>query len=621
MSLDTPAPAPVATDDEDGGLLRQEGIQTVTRQLPAPAAHGGRFMAVLNDSHRSAREIPHPIENRSIPSGSSYQYARARYYAALDAEEVVTVQDSRGRDREYVVLAESYELEGTGETVAVTLNSSRCELGKVTESGSLRQYFKYNLTLKPLSDDGEIRWFSTPATSLNVTLRPQDDELARMVQDGVDQDWTPPFGNGTQVSLQTTWAEDPEEAYRRAWTLLEDALGYEVDELDVSSDSQRFFKSEYHYRVSEDRADELAHVLRQSSELLARYEGDIEETAIHERGRWRLLKLTTDAFGKLGMPILPGQDLELKLYLPDAPLETLEFPMDQPKLEISLAGRPRGGDAYNVERWPQIREILRTVLCAHLEWADVGADSLLEDEMAQGPEADLISWEHPEGRRAWLRDHYQSLTPQVYAEARKAQTRSVYDILHSIKRREMATYGEIADDVGLTKRTVRGHVQRLSGEDEEPGILETVPDAVTFVTFSSTFWEDEAHEALDRTYPNDTAEDRNRRADQRQEERLLKRKLGLTPGSSSSDEDLDEIDELQEDEELPEVVDEDEGDDLDEDESDELQEDDQDDSPTWQYFRDVELSADHLGQALERGYLAEDHVRVRTDASPLFGSG
>lgn len=632
MSLNAPDSADPPTEP-DNGLLRLEGIETTTELLPTPTRHGGNLHLVLNDVYRDESEIPHDFGDRRIRDGSLYQYARSRWYEAQDRGEITTIEDSRGRDREYVVLLDEYDL--FGETVAVSLNSSRCELGRETSSGAFRQWFKYNLTLQPVDEDGEIQWFKTPTTSLNTTLRPQYASLLKKTQNGISENWTPPYGDGTEVTVQTTWAEDSAEIQGRMTELVYDALQYDVDELDVNQESRRFWKSEVHHRISENIADEVVHVMRQSSELLARHEAPLEEETVYSDGKWQIVKLRTDGWEQLGFPILHGQDIQIKLYLPDAPAEYLEFPYDQPKVEVSLEGRPKGGQAYSADRWEQITHVLEQILCSHLKWADVGAEHILEDEKSLGPRADLLKWEHPEGRRAWLRDHYESLQPQLYAEARKAQTTSVYDILHSIKRRGVATYDEIAQDVGLVKRTVRGHVKRLCGTAETPGILKTIPDACTFVTFSAQWWEDDAHEALDEVYPEDTAEDRGQRAQQRREKRLLKRTLDDDSAESDAGDRTDFDDLLDELAEVgygdrPEHSGGDDGRADDRDESESLDEDEtkssetatspstDSDEPLWKAFRELQLTGEQLGSALEVGAIAEDHVEVRTDPYPML---
>ena len=627
MSLDTPPGAEIPTQDDGEELLRQEGIETTTEVLPEPARHGANLHYVLNDLHLPESEIPHDYGDRDLGDGSLYQHARARWYQAQERGEIVSIEDSRGREREYVVLEDDYQHEG--ERVAVTLNSSRCELGTLTSAGNHRQWYKYNLTLQPVDDDGEIRWGSSPNTALNVVLRPQYPNLAKASNGEITENWSPPFGTGTEVIVQTTWADSADEIEERSISLVDDVLGYTVDELDIQNDSRRFWKAECHHRVMEEVADEIVHVIRQSSELLARHEADIEERSIHSDGKWQIIQLTTDGWDQLGFPILYGQEIEIKLYLPDAPAEYLEYPMDQPKIEVSLRGRPSSGQAYHADRWGQIYGVLEEILLSHMKWADVGTEHVLQDEMSEGPHADLLRWEHPEGRRAWLRNHYESLIPRLYAEARKADTVAVYDILHSVKRRGTATYEQIADDVGLHQGTVRGHVARLCGDGGEPGILKRIQDSCTFVTFSARFWEDDAHEALDQTYPNDTAEDRKERREGRVEARFLKRTLGMTPAQSDrhedwTDEELDAILEAAEraggrerDDDLDGDRD-DRGEDVEESE-DSFRSSSSDQSESWDPFGDLPLTAQDLAVALETETVQEDHVQVRTDPYPTLG--
>jgi hypothetical protein len=627
VSLDAPRTAE-SPSDPDNGLLRHEGIETTTEVLPRPTRHGGNLHFVLNDVYRPETEIPYDYGDRSVCDGSLYQHARARFYQALDADEIVTIEDSRGREREYVVLLDEYDL--FGETVAVTLNSSHCELGTETSGGTFRAWYKYNLTLQPLDEDGEIDWHNTPTTSLNLQIRPQYASLLQQSNGEISANWTPPYGDGTEVLVQTTWAEDTAEIQDRAETLLYDALGYDLDELDVNQESQTFWKSEVHHRISEDVADEVVHVMRQSAELLARHEADLQEETSYSDGKWQIVKLRTDGWEQLGFPILNRQDIQIKLYLPDAPAEYLEYPYDQPKVEVSLEGRPKGGDAYSTDRWEQITHVLEQILLSHLKWADVGAEHILQDEMSLGPAAQLLQWEHPEGRRAWLRDHYESLRPQLYAEARKAQTTAVYDILHSIKRRGVATYDEIAEDVGLVKRTVRGHVKRLCGTDETPGILKTIPDACTFVTFSATWWEEDAHEALDEVYPEDTAEDRGQRAQQRREKRLLKRTLEDSGEDAGDRADRDALLEALAEDGQGDHGDQADAEDGRADQGESIDEDrkqssdsatspsEPGDEPLWKAFRALPLTGDQLGTALEVGAIEDEHVEVRVDPYPTL---
>jgi len=549
----------------DGGdLLRLEGIETETRTFPEGARHGGAGMFVLQDDHRPAAEIDWDAgEYRQIPDGSLYQTARAAQYAAE------TVEDNQ--DRERTVLSRSYQVDG--ETFAVTMTDSRSQFG-IGTGDDRTTWYKYDLTLQPLQN-GEIQWHRTPAKSLNVKLIPQNENL--VYKDGEPQN--PPFGPGTKVEVQCTWVDDPEKLLERASRLVQDTLGYDLRELDVHQQSKRFWKAEVHHRVQEALADRLAYVIRQSGDLLARHETELESHDSRESDRWLEAKLTTEGWHKLGFPIT-GHPILIKMYYPDNP-ERLEYPMDQPKVEVALAGSGRSGQQLHWDRWAEIHQVLEEILYSHLQWAGVDRDDLVADDFSAGPAAPEAKYQHPAGRREWLQDHYQSLLPDLYREANKPQTAAVYDILQVVSRRGTVTYQELQEETGLAYRTVREHVTRLCAVGgEEPGILSKVQDAQTWVAFSSRFLEGPAEEALDQVHPDDQLDDLDDRAQQRRERR------------DRDDQEAGDGD----------------------------QEGDRE-STTWRYFADVDLTPQQLRKALENDYLPADHVRVRTDDSPLFAPG
>jgi hypothetical protein len=135
-----------------------------------------------------------------------------------------------------------------------------------------------------------------------------------------------------------------------------------------------------------------------------------------------------------------------------------------------------------------------------------------------------------------------------------------------VRRYGTVTYERLMEETGAAYRTVRQHVTRLCEEvgGNEPGILEKVQDAVTFIAFSSRFFEDHADEALDQVLPDDTPEQREQRAEERRERRQERQA---------------------------------------------------------HHFDQIALTPEQLADALDEEFLPTDHVRVRVDASPLFGCG
>jgi hypothetical protein len=324
--------------------------------------------------------------------------------------------------------------------------------------------------------------------------------------------------------------------------------------------------------------EDLVHTIRQSQDLLAQHAADVDTEGTHQNNKWLEAKLTTREWEQLGFPNLDAQIL-LKVYYPDNP--NAAYPFNQPKIEAALAGNP-GGEALHWDQWDEVMQVLEEITLSHLLWAGIDATDLVEDEYSDGPFAEPCDWQHPQGRRHWLRQHYESIVPELYREATKPNTTLVYDILDCVQHYGTVTYQRLMDETGAAYRTVRDHVTRLCEEvgGDEPGILEKIQDAVTFVAFSSRFFEEHADEALDQVMPDDTPQQRQERAEERRERR-----------EERQEQDKDKNDES---------------------------DDESDDTNTWRYFDQIALTPRQLADALDEEYIPPDHVRVRVDASPLF---
>jgi flagellar biosynthesis GTPase FlhF len=182
--------------------------------------------------------------------------------------------------------------------------------------------------------------------------------------------------------------------------------------------------------------------------------------------------------------------------------------------------------------------------------------------------------------------------PELYREATKPHTTLVYDILDCVRQYGTVTYERLMEETGAAYRTVREHVTRLCDEvgGNEPGILEKVQDAVTFIAFSSRFFEDHADEALDQVLPDDTPEQRQQRAEERRERREQRQAHHDEESEGTTADDAQAAERS-------------------------------DERSTWRYFDQIALTPEQLADALDEEFLPTDHVRVRVDASPLFGCG
>ncbi|WP_276252789.1 hypothetical protein [Halomontanus rarus] len=510
MSSDARSGAtPTVVPGGDYDLPRNEGVETRTKTYPTPSGHGGGGKFVLNDAHRPVEHIPFDAgETREIPDGSLYQHARAAYYAHEDA----IITDPEGNER--IVLSREFVIDGVPHGVIFTSSRWRGGRGK---GDRYRPFYKYDVTVKPLDNDGNIEWNRTPLNALSLKIQPQYEGL-------VDSSGNPvnlPYGIGTLVHVQTTWVEHPEVLADRAAELVAHVFDYDLETSSINEESKGFWKAETHVRYDDAKTDDVVHTVRQSADLLAEHAADVDTGGLASGGQWLEAKITTRDWHELGFPRLNANIL-LKVYYPDNP-QAVEYPFDQPKMEAALMGNPNG-DNYHWNEWDDIMRALREIVLSHLVWADVGVTELVGDDVFDGPTGDPYEWQHPEGRRWWLRRHYESLVPDLYREVTKPNTQLVYDIIQCVRRHGTVNYQTLMDETGGAYRTVREHVTRLcypngDRESDEPGILKKIQGVQTWVAFSSRFFEDCADDALDQVYPDDTPEDERERAEERREER------------------------------------------------------------------------------------------------------
>jgi hypothetical protein len=648
---------PYATLD----LEREDGITTTEVVLPSAARHGGGGKFLLDDRDRDdqlAAKFDVGDDGRSFPDGSLYQHARAAFYAAVEDDRIVA--DEKGR--EYAVLARDYEHPATDEdgTYAVTLRSTRWKAG-MGEGDDYGAWYKYDLTVRPLDEDGSIAFGRTPARSLSLKIMPQVDGL--VYKDGNVLEL--PHGEGSLIQVQSTWVDETEQFIERAAHLLGHTLNYGLRRGDLVDDSAAFGKAEVHHRFDESAEGDLVQTVRQSAELLAQHSADVETSGVHEDDRWLEARIVTDGWAKLGFPRLDA-DILLKVYYPDNP-EIVEYPMDQPKIEVALEGKETVVDEETGlttermipwDRWDEVMAILEEILLSHLTWADVSPADLVADDYSEGPQAEPVAIQHPEGRRLWLRKHYESLVPALYREATKSNTDLIYDILDVVRRRRSVTYADLVDETGAARRTIREHVRRLErevGGEDGPGLLERSRGHVTLVSFSSRYLEeltdDEGRHALEKIKPEETPADRRERAtanvaahlrdlgiDREDVEEYAAEIVAAEFVSVSDVRDAHSLDDLEDVlDGTDEVGDDDPGVDLgayqqvdDSDGSEDAVEGDRDDdqevsvdeksaSSAWMSLADLSVGVDFLASALRSGSLATDHVRIRTDPYPMLG--
>jgi DNA-binding MarR family transcriptional regulator len=552
MSIDGPA-----TPGAERETLPDPEVEH--REGPKPAAHGSAVQAVFNDL-----AVDVDVDAGEGVYGAVLDYWREHVGDRENEPYPVAEVD---RDT-FDWLPSARE----GRDWVLVLTSSRWKAGR-GEGDDYRAYYEYHLKLRERDEDGDLH---KPPLALHMEIMPQFEDL--QYQDGNALET--PYGEGTRVLCWTTWAEDSEEIEHRMLSALEAAVDADRDALRRARDydSRRIVKAEAHHRFDIGWKRQVIEAVEQSKQLIA-YGGASEIDAHQTRQREGYLEAVVDAdrWHLLGFERTP-YDIELKVYQASG---WADFPREDfrhhPKIEASFAGVNGNGALPHVDDWDETLGILRDVVLAHLNWADVDRENLIADDYQPGAGAPTIQYAHPLGRREQLRERYEAVSTEIYREALKSQTTAVYDILRTVAMDSGASYDTLEERTGLARSTIRYHVRRLS----EVGVVDRVGNPV-IVVFPSLDVLDRAEEILRTVYPDDVLLDMNARAEERRERR--------------------------EEKEHPDGVD---ADDVQEDGADDRGDDGR--ASTWEYFADLDIEPHQLANALERDYLDENEVRVRTD--------
>ena len=526
-------------------------VDSETCEYPEPRAHGAGVMNVVNDADG---EDPETLYTRAIKRW----------------------RDEVGdRDKEPYIIADDVEHDWLPELPSGTeyvyqLTSSRWKAGK-GEGDDYSAFYDQHIKLRRMDEDGDL---SVPATSIHIELMPQSKDL--VYKDGSPLEC--PFGEGTKVRATTTWAETGHEIERRMYDALRAIYGEDaVDIQDRNHGSRKIVKAEGHIRFDIEKKNQAIETVEQSKQLIG-WGGASEIEAQQERIRegWLEAKLVSDRWDLLGFQ---GKrySTEVKIY------QTNDFhkrppndPFKHPKLEASFAG-VEDGALPHIDEWDNVMTHLREIVATHAEWAGIERSDLVEDDYFDGPGAPAMQYEKPQGRRSMLKRRYEDVSTEVYKEALKTNTEAVYDILKVVSEESGASYDTLEERTGLARSTVRYHVRRLA----ENGVFARLGNPV-LVVFISRQLLDRAKEIIREIKPGDQAEDMAERAEERREKR------------EERDDDARDEDGLQED-------------------SDDDSDDGCGDRGDWEYFDLLELEPHQVANALERGYLAEDHVRLRAD--------
>jgi DNA-binding transcriptional ArsR family regulator len=494
--------APPGADVED--VHHDDVTDAVSDSYPEPRAHGASVSNMLNDLSPSDRRKP--LQERDT-----------LYQDAVD----YWVQNVQDREHEPYLAVEDFSagwLPDDGHDYALVVKSSGWKAGTGRGDDYTRLY-EQHVMLRRWSvledDDGtEHRELEKGPLALHVEIMPQYADL--VYESGDPLQFPDEHGEGTRLEAWSTWAQSGREIEHRMYDALRAVYGDDAVNVDRDRNpaARRIQKAEAHVRFVQEKKNAVVRALNRSERLID-YGGqsEIEEYKQRVQAGWQEARVESDRWHLLGFE--PQRySTEVKVYqAQDWHKRPKSDFYAHPKLEASFAGT-NDGALPHVDAWDDVLDHLRTVVATHAHWAGVNAADLVADDYFDGPAAPSWDYERPTGRRQMLQSEYEDRATDVYREALKESTTSVYDILDIVVQEYGATYGELERQTGLARSTVRYHVRRLA----EAGVLERIGNP-TLVVYTSDALYEKAQDVLQRVNPDDTQDDREERAQARRERR------------------------------------------------------------------------------------------------------
>lgn len=478
MSVEIPLPG--------GESPRQlsAGESTTTVRRSAPISHGAGVSSVLHDEN------------------DLYDTVRTDIWGQLDIEP----------DEEKLIRAD-IDYNDSNADFVWAFKSSGYKAGARNRSGNWKQWFKYHLMLRKVVYDsnGDIDTLKVPPVSCHVLIEPQKEEMTYNPDknDGQFKKVDLPYGEGSRISIQTTYVEQPSTVVRRGIEALRDLLGLidqerMIDSSMLKDDSQRIWKLEAHLRFDIDLKPAVVRAIEQSERLID-FGGGSEIQTWKERMQegWLEARTESDRWQWLGLEpaattvVEDGEETrqvflrELKVYQMNNWFEKSPSEWQHhPKIEASLGG----GHNPHIDEWHSVLDRLRELVLAHCEWAGITDDDLVGDPHFDPASQPTFEYDHPEGRREDLRQFFNRYESVIYGEESANKTKAVYDILSYIT--EQADYGVTYDELetitGYTRSNINYHVNRLV----DAGILETQGNPA-IIGFSTVEIQEIAKEAID----------------------------------------------------------------------------------------------------------------------------
>ncbi|GGL73320.1 hypothetical protein [Halocalculus aciditolerans] len=586
-----------AEADRDDDILKDYD----TLDVPDPIDHGHGINAVINDLDRDA----------DAEGGRSFYERLFRYYQRnvddRDAEPLVLVEDVHVR---LDWLHDDYPAH-------LVLRSKGCEFNTADEDGNAKsQIYEYSLGIMRYEegDDGEQTLDADATSNLRAPVsyqcwvRPQNEDLVYP-----SGDTTPaPYGEGTRFHVQTTYANSRESLVRTVHImgLAAHALGIQKPAWEtLDRDSWRIWKGEVHHRIDEKLMSAVVQRLREARSLLEYGGGgDVDGDGTMTEGRYVEEVVRSDRWDILGFngyARRDGYDLAVKVYRLGPSVSDRR--LRHPKIEAYLAGTNGDTELPHADEWAAIRGTLRQLASTFTVKAGVNLPKFIEDDYYKPMDRERVDTLIPAGWRQAVQQandaRMHRLRDVVYSAV---GTKSKFDLLYAVAIMNGASYDELVDILGLT----RDHIMKLVSDLEDEDILlrVTMP---RIVIYNNEELRINALDELQAIHPDEDLRSIRARGEGRRENRQEQRRKNEQERQRADDHD--------EPEDAHRDTDADSGDtrastggDTDDTPS------DSDAPATWQPFADVDMTGEQLGRALDRGFLDDTDVEVRTDPYPAL---
>lgn len=477
------------------------GNGTTRKSLPTPVSHGAGVSITLDDDVAIYNAFRDLWRERDLTPG----------------------------DR--IALVNDFDIDGLDGNLALRWTSSGWKAG-MDKGHGWKQWYKHQLQLRrvvcdPVTDEIE---YQKPPIALTITIEPQVKGLT--YDDGNDLHL--PFGEGTRLKIQTTYCERGSQIISRAIRALQSAIGdrVDIDASNIKRDSARIWKAEAHIRFDIDRKHAAVRTLQKTGQLIdVGGQSELEEHRRRQREGWLEALVESDRFDHLGFDAVDYSEL-LKIYqTKDWADRPSTDPLYHPKLEAALNGT-NGCNAPHLSELDDVLSRLRTLVCAHAEWASITEEDLIADDYFDPSRQPSFEWEHPEGRRDDLAAYYNRFEAVIQQEALQKQTLAVYDLLMVVAEYHGATYDELEAVVGLSRSTLQYHVSRL----KEVGLLTTIGNPC-IVAFDAEYLYETADEVLDELATAHFSEETLARRRLARKDRARSRKERREKNSTDHDED------------------------------------------------------------------------------------